>query len=251
MKPPRPILRDPSVLPSVRADLEVFSRALPAFDVELSAASFAQRLEALGSAPGNDVIADKTGAGSGAASGAKGATLYLVKATLAIVGCAVLGVATFQALDPASGESIQQRAAPAALPAPVAIPPGAPESRPVTTEPEADARAPSPSLQPGLQRAARTQASVQARDSASRREIAQLMRVRELLELDPAAAYRLAQSSQREFPTGALREEREGLSIVALFELGQSSSARAEAARFLARHPESPLRDRIERLSQE
>ncbi|HTU57064.1 MAG TPA: hypothetical protein VMF89_01500, partial [Polyangiales bacterium] len=55
--------------------------------------------------------------------------------------------------------------------------------------------------------------------SASRREIAQLARIKALLEQDPAAARRLIRAAQREFPAGLLVEEREGLDVIALFAL--------------------------------
>jgi hypothetical protein len=84
--------------------------------------------------------------------------------------------------------------------------------------------------------------------SASRREIAQLARIKALLEQDPAAARRLIRAAQREFPAGLLVEEREGLDVIALFALAQNERARAGAERFIARYPQSPLRPKLERL---
>ena len=84
--------------------------------------------------------------------------------------------------------------------------------------------------------------------SASRREIAQLARIKALLEQDPAAARRLIRAAQREFPAGLLVEEREGLDVIALFALAQNDRARANAERFIARYPQSPLRAKLERL---
>jgi|GEM_PF-1967335 len=84
--------------------------------------------------------------------------------------------------------------------------------------------------------------------SASRREIAQLARIKELLEKDPAAARRLIRTAQREFPAGLLVEEREGLDVIALFALQETERARKNAQRFIARYPQSPLRPKLERL---
>jgi hypothetical protein len=84
--------------------------------------------------------------------------------------------------------------------------------------------------------------------SASRREIAQLARIKELLEKDPAAAHRLIRAAQREFPAGLLVEEREGLDVIALFALEETERARNNAQRFVARYPQSPLRPKVERL---
>ena len=81
---------------------------------------------------------------------------------------------------------------------------------------------------------------------SSRREIAQLERVRALLEQDPAAAYRLARRSEREFPDGLLSEERRALWILALVKSGARDAAEREARQFFARYPESPQRARVE-----
>jgi hypothetical protein len=84
--------------------------------------------------------------------------------------------------------------------------------------------------------------------SGSRREIAQLARIKTLLEQDPAAARRLIRAAQREFPAGLLVEEREGLDVIALFALGQHQRARVNAERFIIRYPQSALRPKLERL---
>lgn len=83
-------------------------------------------------------------------------------------------------------------------------------------------------------------------DSSSRREIAQLVRIRALLQQDPQAAYRLAQRSEREFPRGVLREERQALAIVALHRTGKRAAATAQARAFFERFPQSPMRGTIE-----
>jgi hypothetical protein len=84
--------------------------------------------------------------------------------------------------------------------------------------------------------------------TAAQREIELLLQIRELLPRSPAAAYRLAQSAEREFPDGALREEREGLTALALYRMGKRERGRSRARAFLLRHPRSPLRASLERL---
>jgi outer membrane protein assembly factor BamD (BamD/ComL family) len=84
--------------------------------------------------------------------------------------------------------------------------------------------------------------------SASRREIAQLNKIRAVLDRDPARAHRLIAASSREFPSGLLAEERAGLDAIALFRSGERRSAAAAAERFIAEHPNSPLRPRLERI---
>jgi hypothetical protein len=87
-----------------------------------------------------------------------------------------------------------------------------------------------------------------ARPSArsSRREIAQLQRIRALLERDPTAAYRLAQRSEQEYPHGLLSEERQALQVLALAKTGATEAAARKAQQFFARYPESPMRERLE-----
>jgi hypothetical protein len=85
-----------------------------------------------------------------------------------------------------------------------------------------------------------------AETSSSRREIAQLVRIRGLLERNPAAARRLAVRSEREFPRGLLSEERRALAIVALAKTGSKQLAEQDAQRYFVRYPHSPLRELIE-----
>lgn len=84
-----------------------------------------------------------------------------------------------------------------------------------------------------------------------RREIEQLAQIRVLLPVDPNAAFALAERSAREFPYGALREEREALTVLALERLGERARAREAARAFLARYPQSPLRAALEGVAQE
>jgi hypothetical protein len=81
---------------------------------------------------------------------------------------------------------------------------------------------------------------------SSRREIAQLVRIRALLENDPVAAYRLAQRSEGEFPHGGLSEERQALQVLALAKSGNMETADRKALEFFARYPQSPMRELVE-----
>jgi len=84
--------------------------------------------------------------------------------------------------------------------------------------------------------------------STTRREIEQLKRINATLDHNPAEAYRLARASLQEIPRGTLREEREGLAVIALWHSGDHAGARALAQIFLDRYPESALRERIRQL---
>jgi outer membrane protein assembly factor BamD (BamD/ComL family) len=67
----------------------------------------------------------------------------------------------------------------------------------------------------------------------------------DLRQGDPNAALaRLAEHASR-YPGGALREEREGIRVVALCRAGREAEGKAAAERFLARSPRSALATRI------
>jgi hypothetical protein len=59
-----------------------------------------------------------------------------------------------------------------------------------------------------------------------------------------AALARLAEHAAK-YPAGALREEREGVRVVALCRAGREAEGKAAAERFLARSPHSSLATRI------
>lgn len=87
-----------------------------------------------------------------------------------------------------------------------------------------------------------------ARAVPGRTEAEQLLRARELLRTDAKAALAILQRLSREYPRGVLREEREGLTVLALWQSGESLRARSLAQRFLASYPSSALRERIRSL---
>jgi hypothetical protein len=80
-----------------------------------------------------------------------------------------------------------------------------------------------------------------------RLEIAELARIRALLATDPEQAYRLANAGHRRFVSGILRQEREGLAILALYQMGRRAEATRRSERFLESYPRSPLRAQLER----
>lgn len=71
---------------------------------------------------------------------------------------------------------------------------------------------------------------------------------RALAESRPKQALSLLQGAQSRFRSGALIQEREALTVIALFKSGQRQPARKQARRFLAKHPDSPLSPRIRRM---
>jgi hypothetical protein len=85
-------------------------------------------------------------------------------------------------------------------------------------------------------------------DPELRREIAQLARIKALVDADPARAYRLAQQGDRAFARGMLRQEREALAIVALANSGHRAQAERRMRDFLLRYPNSPARERLQHV---
>ena len=82
-------------------------------------------------------------------------------------------------------------------------------------------------------------------DATARREIAQLARIKALVDTDPSTALRLSDAGHREFGRGLLREEREGLAVLSLWKLGRTREAEARTRTFLTRYPQSALREQL------
>ena len=138
--------------------------------------------------------------------------------------------------------SSELRAVMPAQPKQEAPPP--PAAEPARQSPEAPtAAAP---VEPAAEASATDAPPHETPAKSSRREIAQLIRIRSLLSRDPAAALRLAERSEREFPSGLLSEERRALAIVALAKTGARESAAVKAREYFARYPQSPMRGLIE-----
>jgi hypothetical protein len=127
---------------------------------------------------------------------------------------------------------VEPRAAPAAAEAPVAAPSIDPAEDSVQT----------PEPAPG-----KVQARHQTRSSApNTRESALLRSAQSALASDPARALVLTDQHRRSFPRGALSEEREAIAIQALRGLGREPEARARAARFETKYPNSVHRSRVQ-----
>ncbi|WP_438014874.1 hypothetical protein WMF18_28800 [Sorangium sp. So ce315] len=79
-------------------------------------------------------------------------------------------------------------------------------------------------------------------------EIGLLQRAQEALAARPAEALALADAHLARFPGGALAQEREVIAVGALEALGRDEAALARARRFVAAHPSSAYRRRLEIL---
>jgi hypothetical protein len=86
--------------------------------------------------------------------------------------------------------------------------------------------------------------------SSLAKEVAALEPVRHALESGaPLGALALLDRYRTEFPRGRLTEEAAALRVEALASAGRRSEARALGAEFLAKHPESPMAERVRVLT--
>ena len=263
MTAPVRLLEDPRLAAELRVELQEMAASEVDYDSARGLAGLSavlagpapsgdhvgSSLDPFGASPTEALEVGSHAAGAGGTAAASGLPVAIKLTLLAAVGGMIALGASFLGVEPS------RRSDPSARPArpATALPPERSTRRRV---PPCDGRracrAAPPSQPPTLQGRAHAgpgwTGEARPGPSPSRREITQLNRIRALLERDPAAAHRLIRVAQREFPAGVLREEREGLDALALFELGQPERARRQAERFVARYPNSPLRARVERL---
>jgi hypothetical protein len=260
MKPPIRLRDDPQAPPELRADLQRSANAAPEYDV---AAGLIGLHAAIG-APLPPVPSSEAGGGAAAASGSAASSTTAAGAKLgvlsglsagaikaALVGVIATGAAAVLAavwLDgsskPVPPDASRSDVAPVAADGRPArrlddSPHAAPALQPAPREADAPSRYLAP-VAPGV--------GEDPAQAALRDEIAQLGRIKALVDDDPERAYQLARTGQREFAPGILRHEREALAVRALWNMGSRQEAQREARRFLARYPQSPLRPRIEQL---
>jgi type IV secretory pathway VirB10-like protein len=224
-------------LPSeLRAELARSRRAGHDYDVLANLPRLRAALDAAAHAPADGGSADAST--SGALHAAPAA--WKIAVLIAAVGTTALGAWSLQRRQPAATAPAPapQHVAPPAEPQPSvqAVAPAPSAAAPAAPEPAA----PNPVV------AAQPESNAQPAARSSRREIAQLVRIRALLERDPNAAYRLAQQSEREFPRGVLSEERQALQVLALAKSGDLDGAKQRAQAFFARYPQSPMRELLE-----
>jgi hypothetical protein len=222
------LLDDPGIAPELREDLRKASSAPAGYDVAAGLASLRAAIGPGGPAGGADGGAAATSGGAGAA----GAGSAAGKVALAAIAAVAVVAGTLAVVQRAPDQAVPRRARSAEVAAP-----RAPEAQTPAPAPHEHAHVePAPTAVPP---------APHDPDGKLRREIAQLARIKALLPRDPRAAYRLAQSGNREFARGVLAQEREGLAVLALSALGDARAASRRARAFLARYPDSPLRERI------
>lgn len=195
----------------------------------------------------------KSTSAAAAATGTSAAKLSGIIASLVIVGAVATGVVVMKQAAP-HAPLVAASAAPGlverATPAPVGSAddiagetPKGPDDQAVP-EPRVD-RAKGAGAVPASGSA--TSAGSRPRPSSALGDEVDLIRAAQdqLHAGNAGAALETLAEHARRFPSGALREERQASRILALCQLGNVAAARAEADRFVAEAPGSPLVDRV------
>lgn len=171
-----------------------------------------------------------------------GATIKLVLITA--VGLTVFGAwSGWRAMQSQTSTLPSSRSVSTVAPAPALSSPPLPAAQ-VPPPPSIEGSAAAPRQGNTTKSSARFAQSPET--SRARREVAQLNAAKRSLPADPATALRLARHSNREFPQGLLREERDALIVIALSQLGEVAAARSGAEQFLSRYPRSSFRARMQ-----
>lgn len=101
-----------------------------------------------------------------------------------------------------------------------------------------------PSTSPSIVAPSAEPSSAAAREP----ETVLIERARKQLASSPSAALATTEAHARDYPRGALSQERDVVAIEALLRLGRRTDAERRAEAFRSREPTSPYRRRIERL---
>jgi hypothetical protein len=240
MKSPPRMREDVSLAPELRTELECALSAPETYDLtagaerlEAALASFATPgAETVSTPPADAGSAALAAEGSAGLLGATGAKLGIAAVAAAVISAGAIAWTVRERTPPPERAPVATVASAKPVPPAQAVPPPSP-----APAPPAPPAAPSASQLSGMPDG----------DAALRRETSQLGRIKHWLTRDPARAFALAQAGHREFPRGMLREEREALAVLALWNMGRDEEARRRAEAFLARHPSSAVRGQIER----
>jgi hypothetical protein len=233
MNPPPRLLEDPAVATDVHAGLAELAASQLPFDTAAGLSAFQS---ALGSSA-------EIGAAVGTASA--GVTHgVIVAGSLALL---LTGASLFAWLAPGDEVPVKNvaprsaRAVPSGVVSAPAPPAPSIDSEPAVATPsavEVEPKAPS------------REAPGEAQTPLDR-EVALTVKAKALVDDKPRAALALLDRLERQHPRGALGEERAGLRVLALWAAGDVERARSERAAFLARYPQSPMRERLAQLQEQ
>jgi hypothetical protein len=199
------------------------------------------------------VATKAVGAGLSGGAVAAAAGAGILKSALIGAGCGVLVLATYSAVSPSAPDP--RPAPPVAVASPPEPAPASPRTqgaRVAAPDPTAAASAdPAPDHRPNEPRAPLPGASSPPADSAAppdgEMEAHLVSEVYDTLHRgDAPGALLLLDRIRARFPAGGLGQEREALSIEALYRSGRRSEASARAAAFLQANPSSTLAARVQ-----
>jgi hypothetical protein len=210
MKPPPRLMDDPAVAPELQEGLSELAATQLPFDTAAGLSSF------------QEVLGSAAHAAPAVGSAISTSTLVASSVVLMLAGAGMYAWLAPGAKPPRKSE-----------PAPSVAPPAPPIAA-------AEAALPTPVPEP-IKEEARSTVAPTPLD----REVAAMVKAKALVESKPRAALTLLQRLEREHPRGTLSEERAGLRVLALWAAGEHDSALAERATFLARYPQSPMRERL------
>jgi hypothetical protein len=193
------------------------------------------------------VAAKSAGAGVSGGTMAVAAGAGVLKSALIGASFGVLVLATYSVVAPSAPEPLPAAPAVAPLRDPVPAPPRGPETHARVAPPEptvaASVEAP-PEPRANEPRAPADRATMLAEESRLVGEAQDALRGG-----DAAGALVLLDRIAARFPGGGLGQEREALSVEALYRSGRRPEASARAAAFLKAYPSSTLAARVETFS--
>jgi len=259
MKAPPRMCDDPTLSPLLRHDVASALAEPDPYDVAAGDARLAAALLAVPALESAAETSSQAAGGAGAQLAATGASgvlgsvaLKLAAGAVFTAGVVAAGVLMWPQQTPPRPVSHDVPQSVAASPSPATPQPTPGDAAPSLAReaPERDAQdtgaQPQADTSAPTLRTAGSPRPARDMDAALRRETAQVGRIRSLLEADPAQAYRVAQAGHREFVRGMLREEREALAILSLRKLGRTALAERRTHAFVARYPQSALREQLE-----
>jgi len=228
--PPPRLLEDPAISTELHEGLSELASQQAPFDAAAGLSSLQSALQS----------SAELGAASASATLSSG-VLIGGSVALILVGAGMYAWFSPSSLSPSSKAPARERAAPSGAPVEQA-PPVAP-AEPVLEVPSTPViAAPEPKAVEAVRSA--------APDAPLDREVALMVKAKALVQSKPDAALAILQRLEREHRRGALSEERAGLRVLALWSAGELERARTERAAFLARYPQSPLRERLTHLGE-
>lgn len=235
---------DEGISDALRTDLERAKEQDHGYDVVAGLARFEASIAAAPTATSVDPTA-------AASAGASKATLTIVAAVVGVVAVGIVGWQVASGPGQTESRVVAVESPPVAetrppkadantssrsFPAPVPPPPAAPLGR--------DNAIDSPKTAAPKQRTPNTP-TAKSNGNNLAAEMKATQAAKQALTTSPKRALELVSEANREFVGGVFTQERRGIEVLALFELGRTDTARRKAKRYLSKQPKGTYADRI------